>query len=57
MEMFERRTEADSVLVNQLPEVARRATHIRTIEQKKKGLQDSSGKRRNTSNAIPKRTS
>ena len=36
MEMFERQTEADSVLVNQLPEVARRATHIRTIEQKKK---------------------
>lgn len=36
MEMFERRTEADSVLVNQLPEVARRATHIRTIEQKKR---------------------
>lgn len=46
MEMFERRTEADSVLVNQLPEVARRATHIRTIEQKKKGLQDSSGKKK-----------
>lgn len=56
MEMFERRTEADSLLVNQLPEVARRATRIRTIEQKKKGLQDSLGKRRNASNAIHQRT-
>ena len=58
MEMFERRTEADSVLVNQLPEVARRATHIRTIEQKKKGIAGFFGKKEgNTSNAIPKRTS
>lgn len=45
MEMFERRTEADSVLVNQLPEVARRATHIRTIEQKKKGIAGFFGKK------------
>lgn len=43
--MFERRTEADSVLVNQLPEVARRATHIRTIEQKKKGIAGFFGKK------------
>ncbi|MCS2441129.1 HAMP domain-containing histidine kinase [Bacteroides uniformis] len=45
MEMFERRTEADSVLVNRLPEVARRATHIRTIEQKKKGIAGFFGKK------------
>lgn len=45
MEMFERRTEADSLLVNQLPEVARRATRIRTIEQKKKGIAGFFGKK------------
>lgn len=45
MKMFERRTEADSLLVNQLPEVARRATRIRTIEQKKKGIAGFFGKR------------
>ena len=43
--MFERRTEADSLLVNQLPEVARRATRIRTIEQKKKGIAGFFGKK------------
>ena len=45
MEMFEQRTEADSLLVNQLPEVARRATRIRTIEQKKKGIAGFFGKK------------
>ena len=33
------------MLVNQLPEVARRATHIRTIEQKKKGIAGFFGKK------------
>ena len=45
MEMFERRTEADSLLTNHLPEVARRATHVRTIEQKKKGIAGFFGKK------------
>ena len=29
---------ADSLLVNRLPEVAKRATHVRTVTQKKKGI-------------------
>ena len=33
-----RQSEADSLLVNHLPEVARRATRIRTVRQKKSGL-------------------
>ena len=33
-----RQSEADSLLVNHLPEVARRATRIRTVKQKKSGL-------------------
>ena len=33
-----RQDEADSLLVNHLPEVARRATRIRTVKQKKSGL-------------------
>ena len=37
-EIFARQDEADSLLVNHLPEVARRATRVRTIEQKKKGI-------------------
>ena len=37
-EIFARQDAADSLLVNQLPEVARRATRVRTIQQKKKGL-------------------
>ena len=45
MEMFERRTEADSLLTNHLPEVTRRATHVRTIEQKKKGIAGFFGKK------------
>lgn len=38
MEAMERQNEADSLLVNHLPEVARRATRVRTIKQKKSGL-------------------
>lgn len=38
MEAIERQDEADSLLVNHLPEVARRATRVRTIKQKKGGL-------------------
>lgn len=37
-EILARQDEADSLLVNQLPEVARRATRIRTVRQKKSGL-------------------
>lgn len=37
-EIFARQDEADSLLVNQLPEVARRATRIRIVRQKKSGL-------------------
>ena len=35
---FERQEEADSLLVNHLPEVAKRATRVRTVTQKKKGI-------------------
>lgn len=38
MEAIEQQGEADSLLVNHLPEVARRATRIRTVKQKKSGL-------------------
>jgi len=38
MSVFERQEEADSLLVNHLPEVAKRATRVRTIQQKKKGI-------------------
>ena len=38
MEVFIRQDAADSLLVNHLPEVARRATRIRTVRQKKSGL-------------------
>lgn len=37
-EILDRQNEADSLLVNHLPEVARRATRIRTVKQKKSGL-------------------
>ena len=37
-EIFARQDVADSLLVNHLPEVARRATRIRTVKQKKSGL-------------------
>ena len=38
MEVFIRQDAADSLLVNHLPKVARRATRIRTVRQKKSGL-------------------
>ena len=38
MEAIEQQGEADSLLVNHLPEVAHRATRIRTVRQKKSGL-------------------
>ena len=37
-EIFARQDEADSLLVNHFPEVARRATRIRTVRQKRSGL-------------------
>ena len=37
-EILDRQNEADSLLVNHLPEVARRATRIHTVKQKKSGL-------------------
>ena len=37
MEAVERQSAADSLLVNHLPEVARRATRIRTVERKRSG--------------------
>ena len=38
VEAVERQGDADSLLVNQLPEVAKRATRVRTVTQKKKGI-------------------
>lgn len=38
MSAFERQKETDSILVNHLPEVAKRATRVRTVQQKKKGI-------------------
>ena len=38
MDAINEQDEADSLLVNHLPEVARRATHVRTVVQKKKGI-------------------
>lgn len=38
MEAIKQQSETDSLLVNHLPEVARRATRVRTIQQRKKGL-------------------
>lgn len=38
MEVMEHQDEADSLLVNHLPEVVHRATRIRTVKQKKGGL-------------------
>lgn len=38
MEVMEHQDEADSLLVNHLPEVAHRATRIRMVKQKKGGL-------------------
>lgn len=39
MEAFGKQDKTDSLLANHLPEVAKRATRIRTIQQRKKGLQ------------------
>lgn len=38
MEAMERQADADSLLVNHLPEVARRATRVRTVKRKKSGV-------------------
>ena len=38
VKIFEQRNKADSLLVNHLPEVAKRATHVSTITQKKEGI-------------------
>ena len=38
MEVMEQQGAADSLLVNHLPEVAKRATRVRTVRKKKKGL-------------------
>ena len=38
VEAVERQEDADSLLMNHLPEVAKRATRVRTITQKKKGI-------------------
>ena len=38
MSVFERQEETDSLLINHLPEVAKRATRVRTVQQKKKGI-------------------
>ena len=38
LDAINEQNEADSLLVNHLPEVARRATRIRTVKQKKSGL-------------------
>ena len=38
VEAVERQGDADSLLVNHLPEVAKRATRVRTVAQKKKGI-------------------
>ena len=38
MGTFARQDKADSLLVNHLPEVAKRATRVRTVTQKKKGI-------------------
>lgn len=52
MEAMEQQDEADSILVSHLPEVARRATRIRTIRQKKKGFAGFLGVR-NTVQMLP----
>ena len=38
MQAIEQQDEADSLLVNHLPKVAKRATRLRTVTQKKKGI-------------------
>ena len=38
MSIFEQQEESDSLLINHLPDVAKRATRVRTVQQKKKGI-------------------
>lgn len=38
MLLFERQKKIDSLLINHLPDVARRATRVRTLEKKKRGI-------------------
>lgn len=45
MQSLDRRDERDSLLATQLPEVARRATRVRTVRQKKKGIAGLFGKK------------
>lgn len=45
MQSLDRRYERDSLLATQLPEVARRATRVHTIQQKKKGIAGLFGKK------------
>lgn len=45
MQSFDHRDERDSLLATQLPEVAKRATRVRTIRQKKKGIAGLFGKK------------
>lgn len=45
MRSLDRRDECDSLLAIQLPEVARRATRVRTVRQKKKGIAGLFGKK------------
>ena len=45
MQSLDRRDERDSLLATQLPEVARRATRVRTVRQKRKGIAGLFGKK------------
>ena len=45
MQNLDRRDERDSLLATQLPEVARRATRVRTVRQKRKGIAGLFGKK------------
>ena len=46
-EILARQDEAENLLVNHLPEVAKRATRVRTIQQKKKGIAGFFGGKKN----------
>lgn len=47
LEVFERQDDVDSLLVNHLPEVAKRATLVRTVKQKKNGIAGFFGGKKN----------
>ena len=47
MQSFERQGERDSLLINHLPGLARRATRIRTVKQRKEGLAGLFGGKKN----------